>query len=198
MQSAYEYYMAARDAAWKTLIDCRITSLPVDLSLIASHYQISIVTYSKSPISQVFAPEVLSGDGFITKILGNKIIYLNDKVNNRSRRRFTVGHELGHGILGHPLDNIEYRNSEMDSRDNPLEMQANVFSRDILAPACVLDALDAVTPDAIMLLCDISRQSAEIRAQRLELLRRRGAFLKSPLERQVLEQFAAFIQQNKR
>lgn len=189
----YDYYKTARNMSWNVLIECGITSLPVDLSFIAEHYQIEIIRYSNCGFIELFKPEAVSSDGFITKVNGKKIIFMNDKIKTRGRRRFTVGHELGHGILEHPLDNIVTRNDEVDSLTDPLEMQANVFSRDILAPACVLDALGVATVNEIMQLCDISKMSAQIRLERLQLLRGRGAFFTSELEMQVYEQFKPFI-----
>lgn len=193
----YDYYKEAREMAWKVLIHCGISSLPVNLSIIADYYNIEITRYSECNLTPPLTPEVLSGDGFITKVNDKKIIFLNDKIKTRGRRRFTVGHELGHGIMGHPLDNIVARNSERDSKNAPLEMQANVFSRDILAPSCVLNALGVTTVKEIMAFCDISKLSAEIRLERLQLLRRRGAFGFSPLERQVYKQFEKFIKENR-
>lgn len=194
----YTYYVAARDMSWKVLKECNVTSLPVDLNKIAKHYGIEIIRYSKCGLMQLFKPEAISGDGFITKVNGKKAIFLNDKIKTRGRRRFTVGHELGHGILNHPLDNIVTRNDEIDSLTDPLEMQANVFSRDILAPACVLNALGLMTVNDIMKICDISQKSAEIRLKRLELLRERNAFFTSNLEKQVYKQFQPFIEKFKK
>lgn len=193
----YDLYKEARDMAWKTLIDCEISSLPVNLSIIADRYHIEFILYSECTYMNRFPSEVLSGDGFITKVNGIKTIFMNDKKGNRGRRRFTGGHELGHGVMGHPLDNIIARNSEYDSKDNPLETQANIFSRDILAPSCVLNALGVTTVQEIMKICDISKISAEIRLKRLQLLRTRSAFGFSPLERQVYKQFEKFIKEKR-
>lgn len=68
-----------------------------------------------------------------------------------------------------------------------------MFASRLLAPACVLWALDARTPEEIASLCKISHQAAAFRAERMELLYRRGKFLASPLERKVYEQFSKFI-----
>lgn len=195
----YKYYEAARDAAWRTLLDCNVTSLSVNLGDIAKHYNIDIVRYSKCPLTQLFNPETISGDGFITKIKNDddKVIFLNDKIKTYGRRRFTIGHELGHGILNHPIDIIIPRNDEVDSKTDPVEMQANVFSRDILAPACVLYEIGVTTAEQIMQLCDISKTSAEYRLNRLNMLRKRGMFYTSPLEAEVRDRFADFITANK-
>ena len=120
-------------------------------------------------------------------------VFINDKIHNRNRRRFTLAHELGHALLDHSLDEIHYRNSEIDSQTDAQEVEANVFARDILMPATVLAALDIHTPEEIMELCHVSRQSAEIRAKRLQELYQRNKFNRHPLERKVREQFDDFI-----
>ncbi len=193
----YMYYEIARDMAWRVLLACGVTSLPVDLASIAEHYAIEIVRYSKCALTQLFNPEAVSGDGFIAKINDRKIIFLNDKIKTLGRRRFTLGHELGHGIMEHPMAHIITRNSEIDSKTDPIEMQANVFSRDILAPACVLHEIGVTTVEEIMQICNISKTSAEIRLERLTMLRERGKFYTSPLEIKVREQFDDFIKANK-
>ncbi len=194
----YGSYKKARDTAWETLIKFRITELPVDLQKIAKLSDIKIELYSTSSLAQLFKKEVTDGDGFIVTVDAKKRIYLNDKINNRNRRRFTLAHELGHGILNHDIGTIHYRNSETDSQTDIQELEANVFARDILMPATVLAALDIHTPAEIMRLCDISRKSAEIRAERLKELYKRNMFNKHPLERKVREQFAMYIANQKK
>ena len=189
----YEHYKKARDMAWKTLIDSGINSLPVDLWKIAEHFDLRMHAYSKSGLIQFLKEDVLQGDGFIAYIGGKKEIFINDKINNRPRRRFTMAHELGHGILNHDIRKIHFRNSEIDSQTDMQELEANVFARDILMPATVLAALNIHTPEEIMKLCDVSRRSAEIRAERMEELYRRNMFNRHPAERKVREQFDDFI-----
>ena len=104
-----------------------------------------------------------------------------------------MAHELGHGILNHEISQVHYRNSEIDSQTDTQEIEANVFARDILMPATVLAALDIHTAAEIMSLCHVSRQSAAIRAQRMQELYRRNKFNLHPAERKVREQFDDFI-----
>ena len=156
MQNIYQYYKAARDASWKALIECDITSQPIDLTIIAKYHGIEIEKYSDCDFGDLLKAEILSSDGFITMRKGKKAIFINDKIQTRGRWWFTLGHKLGHAILNHPLNNVITRNDEIDSVDNRLEIQANVFSRGILASACVLNALNVTTAEEIMQLCDIS------------------------------------------
>lgn len=189
----YEHYKNARNKSWEVLIAYGINSLPVDLWKIAKHFNLCIHPYSKTNLIGLLKEDVSQGDGFIVYLDGKKEIFINDKIHNRNRRRFTVAHELGHGILSHDISQVHYRNSEIDSQTDAQEAEANVFARDILMPATVLAALDIHTPEEIMALCDISYQSAKIRAERLELLYQRNKFNRHPLERQVREQFDDFI-----
>ncbi len=189
----YEHYKKARDMSWKALLDSGINSLPVDLWKMANHFNLRMHSYSESSITQLFRDEVLQGDGFIVCIGDRKEIFINDNIDNRPRRRFTAAHELGHGILNHDISKIHYRNNENDSQTDMQELEANVFARDILMPATVLAALDIHTPEEIMKLCDVSRRSAEIRAERMEELYRRNMFNRHPAERKVREQFDDFI-----
>lgn len=189
----YEHYKKARDMSWKALLDSNTNSLPVDLWKIAEHFNLNIHSYSKSSVIQLFREDVLQGDGFIVCIGNQKQIFINDKIDHRPRRRFTVAHELGHGILNHNISNVHYRNNENDSQTDMQELEANVFARDILMPATVLAALDIHTPEEIMKLCDVSRRSAEIRAERMEGLYRRNMFNRHPTERKVREMFDDFI-----
>ncbi|MEA5085071.1 MAG: ImmA/IrrE family metallo-endopeptidase [Lachnospiraceae bacterium] len=194
----YDSYKKARDTAWEVLLECGIKELPVNLGVIARKYNLKVIIYSQTTLFQNFKEDVKNGDGFITAVGSGKEIYINDKINNRNRRRFTLAHELGHGVLNHNIGTIHYRNSETDSQTDLQELEANVFARDILMPATVLAALDIHTPVEIMRLCGISRKSAEIRAERLEELYKRNMFNKHPLERKVREQFDQYIRNYKK
>ena len=189
----YENYVKARDASWEVLLRCGIKELPITLGTIADYYNFKVIAYSDTNITQVLKNEVVEGDGFIVFSKGKKEIFLNDKVNNRNRRRFTLAHELGHGILNHNINIVHYRNSEVDSEIDMQELEANVFARDILMPSTVLAALNIHTPEEIMKVCHVSRKSAEIRAARMELLYKRNLFNLHPMERKVRQQFDKFI-----
>ena len=139
---------------------------------------------------QYFTPTGES-DGASTIINGTARIFVSNLCSTE-RKRFTVAHELGHILLGH-VGEYELVNREPSASDNPIEQAANVFASRILAPACVLWALNAQTPEEIAALCKISHQSAQFRAKRMALLYERGKFLSSPLERCVYAQFADFI-----
>lgn len=194
----YDHYKKARNKSWEVLHDCKISEFPVDLGKIADFYGIKITLYSDTKLIQLFKEDALQGDGFVLRNEDETQVFINDKIHNRNRRRFTLAHELGHALLGHSLDEIHYRNSEIDSQTDMQELEANIFARDILMPATVLAALDIHTPEEIMELCHVSRQSAEIRAERLHELYRRNKFNLHPAERKVREQFDDFIRNYRR
>lgn len=171
----YEKYRRARDAAWKCLIDCRISALPVKLSQICNYYNVDIVENSMLPIHSVYSlNESQRGKTVIEN--GSLYIIVRDTEAYQAQR-YTIAHELGHIIIP---TNDEY--------------EAERFAIGVLAPACVLWGCNIHSADEISKACSISKVASEIRAQRMSVLYQRKAFLKSPLERQVYSQFADFIQ----
>lgn len=177
----YKDYQNSRDMAWKILLQENVTQLPVKVGDLCRQMEIKIAYYD--------FPD--DDDGKSTFIDGQPWILIA-KDRPVRRQRFTCAHELGHILLGHTG---EYKlvNREPSRGDNPIEQEANVFASRLLAPACVLWALNARTPEEISALCDISYQAAEFRAARMKELYQRNKFLISPLERAVYDQFSDFI-----
>ncbi len=68
-----------------------------------------------------------------------------------------------------------------------------MFAIRLLAPACVLHEIGALTAEEIMQVCNISYSAASIRAERMQELMRRNKWYADPLERQVKKQFQVFI-----
>lgn len=196
MKNSYKRYQNARDAAWKVLLDCGISSLPVRPSEICRHYEWVLATYEAGAhIIDVLGLQRLpeETDGFCTISGNHTYIFYNDALPV-SRKRFTVAHEIGHIVLGHVGNGMAtVQNREPTGRENPLERQANQFAARLLAPACVLHALGATTPEEIQHLCGLSQQAARYRAARLRQLEERNRFYASPLERRVLANFQAYI-----
>lgn len=193
---SYKQYTNARDAAWSTLIECGIRSLPVKTSEICRHHGWILADYqsgAKSIDLLGFAALKKQTDGFCT-ISKNYVYIFFDGSLPSGRQRFTVAHEIGHLVLGHVgpgMATVENREPTGSERDE--ERQANQFAARLLAPACVLHEIGAVTPEVIRQVCGISRQAAEFRAQRMKELERRGRYYTSPLERQVVNQFESYI-----
>lgn len=186
----YNNYKTARDTAWKTLIECEIVKLPVNLAEVVNHYGIYLIKYSDSDYTSRHS---LPNDDGYSRLVDNKpVIYYNDNKPTH-RIRFTIAHEIGHILLGH-LSQGEtlHRNTEQDT-DNIKEQQANVFARDLLMPATVLHSLNISSADDISNICNVSMQSAGIRYERLTKLNERNVFNKHPLEREVHSQFKDYI-----
>lgn len=179
----YREYKKSRDLAWEILLREGVRELPVPVGKLCRGMGIRV---------GYFDPEPGGSDGF-SLMIGERAGIAVSRRCSVERQRFTCAHELGHILLGH-VGTAGLVNREPDPGDNPIERAANVFASRLLAPACVLWALDARTPEQIAELCRISLQAATFRAQRMELLWKRDRFLTSPLERQVYEQFRDFIQ----
>lgn len=198
MGMSYQNYKNARDAAWRILLDCEINCLPVSLNTICRRLKIRVLSYSKG--SRMIERANLSlaahrTDGMTFYAWGKPVILFDEKTSSQ-RAKFTIAHEVGHIVLGHVKPgNFTAVNREPHPNDAPEEQAANQFAARLLAPACVLWGLGIHTPEEIMELCQISRQAAGFRADRLEELYRRNRFLTSPLEREVYKQFQPFIRE---
>ena len=177
----YRDYQNARDMTWRILLDMNVTRLPVMVGKLCRELGIT-VKYGDG-----------DGDGRSVMVEGNPVIMLSRSCT-AERQRFTCAHELGHILLGH-VGKYRLINREPSSGDNPVEQAANVFASRLLAPACVLWGCGVRTPEEIAALCRISYQAARFRAERMELLYRRGRFLTSPMERVLYERFLPFIRE---
>ena len=193
---SYSGYKNARDAAWGTLLECNIRSLPVKPSDICRHYGWILADYQSGAGSidlLGFSALKKQTDGFCT-ITKNHVYIFFDGSLPSGRQRFTVAHEIGHLILGHVGPGMAtVANREPTGYELAEEEQANQFAARLLAPACVLHEIGAITPAAIRQACGISWQAAEFRALRMQELERRGRYYTSPLERQVGNQFSSYI-----
>ena len=172
----YGKYRHTRNATWKCLIDYNILSLPVKILKITNKSKIKVI---KNTLANKL-PNSQRGQSYITN---NEVIIIYDDTLPKTVIRYTVAHELGHIFLGHDLLHPTIS----------MENEANSFALRLLAPACVLWGLDLHEPRQIATICDISLQTAEIRAERMKILYKRNKFLTSSLEKQVYENFKEFI-----
>lgn len=181
----YTKYKISRDLAWQILLNEGVTELPVKIGPLCN--QMGILMRYFSPTD--------GNDGISTILNGRPVIFVSNRCI-QTRQRFTAAHELGHILLGH-VGQYQLVNREPSRDDNPIEQEANVFASRLLAPACVLWALNARTPEQIANLCQISYQAATFRSERMVVLYARDRFLSSPLEQQVYLQFSDFIRWKK-
>lgn len=184
----YGKYKGLRDASWNTLIDYGISELPVRPSVIVRASGIALL---KDKNAQILAPGAL---GYSICQLNRWYIVYKDTLCTELAR-VVIAHELGHIFLGHELSQPAY--CRMFNPRNEQEQEAEMFAIRLLAPACVLWALDLHTAEEIANVCGIPIEQAERRAERMEVLYARNVFLKSQLERKLYDNFKQFIQ-NKR
>lgn len=192
----YDDYKQARDLSWRVLLDTGTRDLPVKVSRICGTYGVTLRSYQAgAPLIRELGLDAQcdASDGFTVRSGGRCYVFYNME-QPPGRVRFTIAHELGHILLGH-LGDGEHTvyNREPSPEDSPEEHTANVFASRLLAPACVLHALGAVTPEQIAAVCDISLAAARFRAGRMGVLEQRGKYGSSPLERRVLDQFQPYI-----
>lgn len=194
----YQTYTQARDLSWRVLLETKTNALPVKISSICKYYGVTLRSYAAgAPLIETLnlTQQCQISDGFSIRRGGYFFAFYNG-TQPPGRVRFTIAHELGHIVLGHlGHDQHTIYNREPSPDDLPEEQAANVFASRLLAPACVLHALGAVTPEQIANVCDISLTAARYRAGRMGILDARGKYGTSPLERQVMAQFQAYINQ---
>ena len=179
----YGIYKNIRGAAWQCLIDCNIVSLPVSVGQIMQHYGIEMIYNSDTGILR---PNE-SGRIIISDV---PCVVIRDE-HSPQRQRFTAIHELGHYLLGHLGARGELSRSDVKE---PQETEADMFAARVLMPVCVLWGIGVESTEDIAKICNVSLTAADIRSRRLELLRSRGKFLSSQLERRVYDNFSEFIQ----
>jgi len=184
--SNYNIYKQARDCAWKFLIQNHICRLPLNLSEICRRNGIVLLRHSS-----FFDDE----DRGLTYTRSGKFHIMVNGNDSLSVQRFTTAHELGHIFMNHPMTEGVYGRTFGVKRKplSDIEYQAERFAADILAPACVLWAMNLHTASEIAEACCISHEDAVARAERMRILYKRNKFLVSPLEKQVFEQFRPYI-----
>lgn len=184
----YGVYKKSRNASWHCLLDYNVDRLPVKVSDIAKQAGIIILKNS-------VANKLKKKQSGITIWQNGKFYIIYRDTEPSYRCRFTIAHELGHIFLGDVLiDTPAYRTFAVN---DDKESAANVFARDLLAPACVLHELRISKAEDIARLCNISMQSSEIRSERMQVLEARNAWYTHPLERQVYKQFEQFLKSKK-
>lgn len=182
----YGKYKNVRNSAWQALLDFNVTKLPVSVNSIAKQLGIKVIKNSD-------IHELQNGERGVTLFKNEHWYIVFDDTESVPVCRFTVAHELGHILLGHILvTGTKYRTFE--KRDEE-EQAADMFASRLLAPACVLHELQALLPEQIAKVCNISMSAAKNRAERMQVLEARNKYYLHPLERKVRQQFDDFIKQ---
>lgn len=208
--NTYRRYQAARDAAWEALLRMGISSLPVDMRSIMEKLKIPVLPFPESdqePRLYSLLQRVGPAPCISLRLQGIWHIFLRQDLLGEAEMRFALAHEWGHILLHHEtcalapgVRMFQGRENAGDLLDDPQELDdyaADIFAIRLLAPACVLHELYIDTPGGVTALCGLPPRAAILRAERMELLNRRDAFLTHPLERKVRDQFSSFIFQKK-
>lgn len=193
---SYRDYQNTRNAAWKILLDCGVDSLPVNIDDVCQKLGIRVLSYDVGAevIERAHLFRAVRHTDGLTFYLKDVPVILFDETRDLSQVMFTIAHELGHLILNHVQPGTQttgHRGAEWKA--SPEERAANQFAVRLLAPACVLWALDVHTPEEIMRLCHLTQPAAKVRARRMEVLYQRQRFLTSPLEQALYHQFQPYI-----
>lgn len=184
----YGKYKNVRNSAWQALLDLNVTKLPVSVNSIAKQLGIKVIKNSD-------IHELQNGERGATILKNEQWYIIFNDTESVPVCRFTVAHEIGHILLGHILvSGTKYRT--FSKRDEE-EQEADMFAARLLAPACVLHELQALSAEQIAKVCNISISAAEVRSERMQVLEARNKYYLHPLERRVREQFADYIKENK-
>jgi len=123
--------------ATDTILDAKITSLPVDPKSIATSIGIHL---------QAWKPEKLGISGFFMRAGEQFGIGYSTAIENEGFINFTVGHELGHYFLGGHVealigtgDGTHYSKSGFVS-DDKHEREADAFAAELLMPESLFKA----------------------------------------------------------
>lgn len=184
----YGKYKNVRNSVWQALLDFNVTKLPVSVNGIAKQLGIKVIKNSD-------IHELQNGERGVTLFKNGHWYIVFDDTESVSVCRFTVAHEIGHILLGHILvTGTKYRT--FAKRDEE-EQAADMFAARLLAPACVLHELQALSAEQIAKVCNISISAAVVRSERMQVLEARNKYYLHPLERRVREQFDSFIKENR-
>ena len=179
----YHYYKQCRDAAWKILIDHNISEMPVPVVSLCRTMGITVKYYNEND----------GNDGKTLYIDGIPFILIKEHLT-KEEKRFVIAHEMGHIILEHISDNGDVLYHSHIVRNTPLENEATSFAMRLLAPACVLWGCNVKCSQEISDICSIPLVYSDIRMNRMKLLYKKEKFLTSPIEREVFNNFAVFIE----
>lgn len=133
--------------AIRFLTESGVTLLPVDPVKLALDMGWKVRTYTeageKYPVRATPA-EIgdMYGSGDAISFMnrrGTPVILYNDRISSQARISWSVAHEAGHILLSHFRD-FDMRGMN-DAQLKALDGEADAFAANLLAPACIVDAL---------------------------------------------------------
>ncbi len=181
----YLRYVQTRDLVWRIMLNENIRAFPVNVIELCRSMGIRVQEYQRIGMS----------DGFSTIIDGEARIFVAQDCPPE-RKRFVIAHEMGHILLDH-VGKFDLVNLEPMPNDQGIERDANMFACRLLAPACVLWALNIRSAKQMAKMFHLTMEEARYRARRMTILYKRNKFLTSPLERAVFEQLKDYIEKTK-
>ena len=190
-----------RRSAWGLLLTHGICNLPVNINDLLCNMGVRCYDYRSGwpIIDQLGLDGLCKNEAFTVQVDDGKYIIFYHPEPFKSRLKFTLAHEIGHIVLGHPLtDYPRCRAFAINSANDPTERQANRFAARLLAPACVLHEIGVITAHEIMDHTGMSYYAAKVRLDEIQRLNRLGMYYSDPMEVAVREQFWGYIQRHSR
>ena len=168
----------AASRAYELLVELDICSFPVDPRYIiskfhnwhlASYLELQINTDQEDPLN--LRREKAEAKTVKNRADNDYLIVYDEQVDNISRIRWTLAHEIGHIALGH-LDHFEAtalnRRGLSQKAYGVLEVEAHWFAAELLSPKPIMKLFQFEDcPDLVSLMCDISKKAAEKRLTQL-------------------------------
>lgn len=179
-------YYFLRDLAWKFLIKHQVSAMPLNLDQIAKEEGWVLCGYEKfAKVADINQNDLIlwKGDGFTINFEGKILICFNQN-KPEERVRFTIAHEFGHILL----------HSKIKPED--LEKEADMFAARILAPLCLIKALNVADPRKLSKIFKISQNAAAKRLRRCVELESRGKFFTNKYEIKFFKQMKGWLKSN--
>ncbi len=179
-------YSNTRDAAWRFLIENKVTSYPLNLRSIVKSNGWLVADIKQAAKMHPELRKQLGRKEVATISQGGKIIILIDRENSVQRNRFSIAHEIGHVYLQH-----------CGLTKRQAEKEANMFAARILMPMILIKELHIDTAEQLASVCNVSIEAASYRMKRYHEVKKRRLFETSPLERKLKKQLREFIKEQK-
>jgi hypothetical protein len=161
------------DMAQSFIFDIGVCCLPVDLFPLYEKSGWVLLTYAQTKtIYPRFNADTMMKQKTDAKTFlladGSYITIYNEKLHPR-RIRWTLGHEIGHIVLGHFEFEKTYAGIGLCGEEREvLEDEANIFCAELMAPFCVLKELKATSIEKIREFTGLSWAAASNRQKSLQ------------------------------